>query len=110
MKGKEIYRIVRTYPFTDAVYSETGWHTSYKYCRDYLDNMNPIKRQSYNYIIEKEELIEDKTIEELVKTIQEYQSILGELYEDGDEYEEIPMYEELLKESKKELNNLKNAN
>lgn len=52
--------------------------------------------------------MEDKTIEELVKTIQEYKSILGELYEDYDEYgdphEEIPMFEQLLKEAQEEQN------
>ena len=57
-------------------------------------------------------LHKDKTIEELVKTIQEYKSILNELYEDygeyGDPHEEIPMFEQLLKEAQEELNKLNN--
>ena len=56
---KYIYRVIRTYSFTNAVYPETNWHTSYDYCADYLKNMDPIQRQAYNYQIEKEELIED---------------------------------------------------
>lgn len=55
----KIYRIIRTYQYTNAVYPETEWHTSYEYCKNYLDNMNSIRRESCGYTIEMNELIED---------------------------------------------------
>lgn len=55
----KIYRVIRTYPFTDAVYPETDWHVSYDYCAQYLKDMDPIRREFYNYIIEMNELIKD---------------------------------------------------
>ena len=49
--------------------------------------------------------------EKLEYQIQEYKSILNNLYEDydkwGDPYEEIPMYEQLLKEAQDKLDKLK---
>ena len=38
--------------------------------------------------------------------IKEYKSILNQLYEDGDDHEEIPIYEKLIKETEEKINNL----
>ena len=45
--------------------------------------------------------------EKLEYQIQEYKSIINWVWEDGDEYEEIPMYEQLLKEAQDKLDQLK---
>jgi len=42
----------------------------------------------------------------LEERIKEYKSIISWVREDGDEYEEIPMYEQMIKETQEELNNL----
>ena len=42
----------------------------------------------------------------LEERIKEYKSIISWVREDGDEYEEIPMYEQMIKEAQEELNNL----
>ena len=44
----------------------------------------------------------------LEERIKEYKSIISWVREDGDEYEEIPMYEQMIKEAQEELNNLNN--
>jgi hypothetical protein len=46
----------------------------------------------------KQEILEER--------IKEYKSIISWVREDGDEYEEIPMYEQMIKEAQEELNNL----
>ena len=46
----------------------------------------------------------------LEERIKEYKSIISWVSEDGDEYEEIPMYEQMIKEAKEELNNLNKMN
>ena len=43
----------------------------------------------------------------LEERIKEYKSIINWVREDGDEYEEIPMYEQMIKEAQKELNDKK---
>ena len=48
----------------------------------------------------KQEILEER--------IKEYKSIISWVREDGDEYEEIPMYEQMIKEAQEELNNLHN--
>lgn len=48
-------------------------------------------------------MIKREILEERIK---EYKSIIGWVREDGDEYEEIPMYEQMIKEAQEELNNL----
>ena len=47
----------------------------------------------------KQEILEER--------IKEYKSIISWVREDGDEYEEIPMYEQLLKEAQDKLDKLK---
>ena len=44
--------------------------------------------------------------QKLEERIKEYKSIISWVREDGDEYEEIPMYEQMIKEAQEELNNL----
>ena len=44
----------------------------------------------------------------LEERIKEYKSIINWVREDGDEYEEIPMYEQMIKKTQEELNNLNN--